>query len=108
MHLEKMTYCSQRLTNAGETIAGDFFDGEYGRGQTMRMSDILPGLIEFALHILLSHFQVAQGHPDVPVPEQLHQGREADPQSQHLRRKRMSQNVRCHMSSATGALGSLI
>jgi hypothetical protein len=47
-----MACCSQRVTNAGETSARDFF-GECERGQTMQMGDILTGLMEFVLQILL-------------------------------------------------------
>jgi hypothetical protein len=41
------------------------------------------------------------------VAEQLHQGREADTQPQHLRGKGMPQPVRCDMSETTGTLRGL-
>ena len=52
----------------GETGAWHVF-GECERGQTMRMSCILTGLVEFALQVLLSDFHVEQGHADIFVPE---------------------------------------
>jgi hypothetical protein len=55
----------------------------------MQMSDILTGLVEFALQILLGDQQVAQSHPNVLVTEQ-------------------PQPVWVHMSGAIGALGGLV
>ena len=101
-----MTCCHQRLTDRGKTHAGDVF-GERKHGQTMRMDGILAGLMEFALQILLSDLHISQSHANVFVAEQLHQGREANPQPQHLRRKGMPQPVRCDMSETTGALRGL-
>jgi len=68
IHFQKMTCGLQCLTDAGETGAWHVF-GECERGQTMRMSCILTGLVEFALQVLLSDFHVAQGHADIFVPE---------------------------------------
>jgi hypothetical protein len=71
----------------------------------MRMGGILAGLMKFALQILLGDFRVSQGHMDIFVPEQLHESRKANPKPEHFRRKTVSQTVRRHMGSATGALG---
>src|SRR5580692_8389963 len=96
----------QCLTDSGEIDAGDVWR-ERKCGQTMRMGGILAGLMEFALQILLSDLHISQSHANVFVAEQLHQGREANPQPQHLRRKGMPQPVRCDMSETTGALRGL-
>ena len=67
--------------------------GSSKRGQTMRMGDILAGLMEFALQILLSDLHISQGHADVFVAEQLHQGRKADPEPEHFGREGMPKLV---------------
>jgi hypothetical protein len=73
----------------------------------MRLSCLLAGLVEFALQVLLGDLHIAQGHADVFVAEQLHQGREADPQPHHLGGIRMAQPMGCYRSGATGSLGGL-
>jgi hypothetical protein len=41
--------------------------------------------VKFALEVLLEDLDIAQGHADVFVPEQLHQSRRTDAQTEHLR-----------------------
>src|SRR5256885_10623051 len=71
VHFQQMTCCPERLTDTGETSARNFF-GDCQGGQTMRMSRILTGLVEFALQILLGDVHVPQGHTDILVSEQFH------------------------------------
>ena len=85
IHLQEMTRCRQRLTDAGKAGRVNVL-GEWQRGQTMRMGSILAGLVEFALQVLLGDLHIPHGHADVFVAEQLHQRREADSEPEHLGR----------------------
>ena len=71
----------------------------------MALSRILAGLVVFALQILLSDLHIAQGHADIFVAEQAHQGREADSKAEHLSRKRMAKSRGCYAGGATGPVG---
>jgi hypothetical protein len=73
----------------------------------MRMNCILTGLMEFALQVLLGDLQVSQGHPDVLVPEELHESRKANSEPKHFGRETVPKAVRCHMGGATSPLRML-
>src|SRR5260370_30835993 len=97
----------QSLTDAGESSARRIF-GEWECGQTMQMSKILTGLMEFALQVLLRDLHIQQAHGDVLVPEQLHEGRKTNSEPDHFGRESVPQPVQCHMVGAAGALGGLV
>ena len=46
---------------------------------------VLAGQVKLALEVLLSDLQIAQGHADVVVSQQLHEGGQADTQAEHFR-----------------------
>jgi hypothetical protein len=73
----------------------------------MGLSGLLAGLVEFALQVLLGDLHIAQGHADVLVAEQLHEGWEADPQADHLRGIGVAELVGCGGGGAAGALSGL-
>jgi hypothetical protein len=57
-----------------------------GKGrQAVRLCRLLAGQVKFALEVLLEDLDIAQGRADVFVPEQLHQSRQTDAQTEHLR-----------------------
>ena len=102
IHFQKMTGGLQCLTDAREASSGDVF-GERERGHTMEMGCVLTGLMEFALQILLGDEQVAQGHANVCVPEQLHESGKANPEPEHLSGKSVPKPMGRHMARATRA-----
>jgi hypothetical protein len=106
IHFQKVTSCLQHLRDAMEDSARGFF-GESKRGQTMGIGCIPTGLVEFALQILLSDGDVAQGHADIFMAEQPHERGETDSQPEHLGRESVSKHVRCHTAGAAGTLRGL-
>jgi hypothetical protein len=56
--------------------------GKRERGQAVRC--VLACAMELALQILLSDFEITQGHADVFVSQQLHESGEADAETEHL------------------------
>ena len=84
VHLQEVASSRQGLLDSGEVGAsGAGGDGKVG--QVVRVCGILPGQVKFALRVLLGDLEIAQSHADVFVPEQLHDGRQADAQTEHLR-----------------------
>lgn len=106
IHLQEMVGCCQCLTDARK-IGAEAVLGQWLCGQTMRMRCILAGLVEFSLQVLLGDRTVPQGHPNVFMPEQLHQRWEADSQAQHFSREIVTKHVRCQMAGATSSLSCL-
>jgi len=49
------------------------------------------GELKITLQVLLSDLEIAQGHADISVTEQFHQGRQADSEPEHLCGKAMAQ-----------------
>ena len=67
----------------------------------------LAGFVEFALEVLLGDLHIAQGHLQGRVAEQLHECRKADPEPEHLGRKRMAKTMGSHVGGAAGPLSGL-
>ena len=102
VHFQKMTGGLQCLTDAGEASNGDVF-GKRERGHTMELGCILTCLMEFALQILLSDEHIAQGHADVFVPEQFHEGWKANAKPEHLGGVSVPQPMWRHVGRASRA-----
>ena len=66
---------------AGRPVAGAS-RGKRERGQAVGC--VLACAMKLALQILLGDLEVAQGHADVFVPQQLHESWEADAETEHL------------------------
>ena len=63
-------------------------------GEGDELGRVVAGQMELALQVLLSDFEIAQGHADIFVTEQLHEGGQADAEPEHLRGKGVAQMVR--------------
>jgi len=81
VHLQKVAGGRQCLLDCGKA-GGAGVLGKRKRGQAV--GRVLACAMELALQILLGDLEVAQGHADVFVPQQLHESREADAETEHL------------------------
>jgi hypothetical protein len=79
--------------------------GEFGNG--VMMGGALTGEMELTLQVLLGDLQVAHGHTDIFVPQQLHESRKTDPQAEHFCGEGMTKLVAGYRRGASGSLGSL-
>jgi hypothetical protein len=68
---------------------------------------VLASKLKLALQVLLSDFEIEQGHVDIFVPQQLHEGRQADAQAEHFCGKCMSKAVRGNTLRASGTLARM-
>lgn len=106
IHFQEVAGGGKRLVDSQRVSASNAARKREG-GQTMGSRRFLAGFVKFALQVLLGDLHIAQGHPQGRVAEQLHQCREADPEPEHLGRKRMAKTMGSHVSGATGPPGSL-
>ena len=83
VHLQEVACSSQCLADSREVGAEGLLEGGK-RGQRMALCRILADLVELSLQVLVSDLDIAQGHTDVFVSEQLHQSGKADAQTEHL------------------------
>ena len=106
IHLQEVASRREGLMDSGEVgVSGVDGDGK-GR-QAVRVCDILAGQVELALQVLLGDLEIAQSHADVFVPEQLHERRQADAQTEHLSGVGVPQLVKRHAGRAAGSCGSI-
>jgi hypothetical protein len=71
------------------------------------LDGVLAGEVKLALQVLLSDFEIEQGHVDIFVSQQLHEGRQADAQAQHFCGEGMSKAMRDHTLRASGPLARM-
>ena len=74
-----MTYCREGAADAWKIrrgIGGTVRQWEFGNG--VALDGVLAGEVKLALQVLLSDFEIEQGHVDIFVSQQLHEGRQAD------------------------------
>ena len=81
MHLQKVAGGRQCLLDGGKA-GGAGVLGERKRGQAV--GRVLACAMELALQILLGDLEIAHGHGDVIVTQQLHKSRKTDPETEHL------------------------
>ena len=81
MHLQKVAGCRQCLLDSGKVGSAGVL-GKRKRGQAV--GRVLACAMELALQILLGDLEIAHGHGDVIVTQQLHEGRKTDPETEHF------------------------
>ena len=69
------------MLNGGKTGGAGGFGN---RKRRHRVRCVLACLVELALQVLLGDLEIAHGHGDVIVTEQLHESRKTDPETEHL------------------------
>ena len=85
VHFDKVESSGDCVAYAGGIGGG----GGAGQGQDGEPMEILRPTscrIKLALQVRLRHFDVAQGHANILVTQQLHENRETDAETDHFRR----------------------
>ena len=70
-------------------------------------SDALASAVKLALQVLLRDVEIAQGHADVCVSQQLHESGQTDTQAQHGSCEGVSKAVGGNRGSAASGAGSV-
>ena len=80
-----------------------------GKGECRQavQGGILTCQVELSLQVLLSDLDIAQGHTDVFVAEQLHERRQADAHTEHFSGVGVPELVRRHVGRAVGSCGGI-
>src|SRR6516165_10582943 len=89
-----MTNNSYSVANGGEVNAlrrGGVRQRQFRDG--MERSSFLSSAVKFALQVLLRDVEIPQGHVDIFVPQQLHEGGQTNTEAQHGGCEGMSQTV---------------
>ena len=73
----------------------------------MALGSGLASELKLALQVLLSYLKIEQGHVDIFVSQQLHEGRQADAQAQHFCGEGMPKAVRDDTLRAPGSLAGV-
>ena len=73
----------------------------------MGLSRILAGSVELALEVQLRDLDIPQCHADIFVPQQLHQSRKTDTETDHLGSEAVPQLVGRDRAGAAGSLGGV-
>ena len=95
IHFELASECIQCTADCLEAADGCLnVIPVWNFGQGMKGGDFLPSQVIFALHVILSDLDIAHGHANVAMAEDLHQNREAHAGSQHCRSVSMAKLVR--------------
>ena len=106
IHLQEVAGGDQGLADAGE-IGAEGGAGNREDGQGMRVGGMLAGCVELALQVLLGDLDVAHGHADIVVSQQLHESGKADTEAEHLRSESVAQAVRRDRAGAAGSISSI-
>ena len=76
VHFQEMTCCCQRAADARKIRAGEErVVGLREFGNEVKAGSVLAGDVKLTLQVLLSDFEIPQGHLDIFVPHQLHECR---------------------------------
>jgi hypothetical protein len=84
-HFQQVPYCCEGAADTGEI--GDREQGDVGQCEfrhEVPLRGVLASEVKFALQVLLSDFEIEQGHVDIFVSQELHEGRKADAKAQHF------------------------
>ena len=103
-----MTNNSYSVANGGEVNAlrrGGLRQRQFGNG--MERSGFLSSAVKFALQVLLRNVEIEQGHVDIFVPQQLHEGGQTDTEAQHGGCEGVSQAVGSNRGCADGGASSV-
>ncbi len=81
--LQEMAGGSQSLVDSRRIRGGGRRNCHHGK--MVWLGRMLASEVELALEVHLGQLHIPQGHANVVVPQQLHQGRKTDAEAKHLR-----------------------
>jgi hypothetical protein len=104
--LEQVARGSNRLAKGRNVDQMQYrTQGNRELGHHVAAGSVLLSALKFSLDIELRHLDIAKGHVDVFVAEQLHKHGQADAQPYHFGRKAVTQAMRSDFAGAISPAG---